>query len=69
MNISEGQFVGATVIFLIALGAWGIHGIHANEVRLSEAKVEFAKACEARELNIATVNGAWVCMKYTAEQP
>lgn len=69
MRITEYQFIGAMLFLLVALAAWGIHGLHSHDVNVFEEKVAFAKDCEARGLNLATVNGAWVCLKYAQPTP
>jgi hypothetical protein len=69
MRITEGQFGGAMLLLFVLLVAWGIRGAYSYEHDVFEEKLAFAKDCEARGLSLATVNGAWVCLKYTQPTP
>lgn len=63
-DLNEGHFFAAFSIIVLFLVAWGVRGLHLDEVRIKQDKIAFAKACEERELNFAVVNGSWVCLKY-----
>lgn len=65
LRIIEDCFPGILVMTIIGLFSLMLASMIQEDIRVKKERVEFAKYCESRELNFASVNGAWACLKYS----
>ena len=62
-NITESQFAEFMIVFIVCLCSYAIHATYQEDVRNRDQKIEFAKDCEDKGLNFASMNQNWVCVR------